>query len=326
MDFATEFFWRIDSINNSGTTTGDVWSSTTEPVFLVDGYMSYDVGGSDGDTLTTTKLNTGTPISLGTWAFDILVSSSINSGGTYKINTAGTTDFTLVGAANNTVGTIFVATGTPTGSGTVTVPRAFVSGSHVTALYSPFKNGSTIYPGNAATTAAKFGTDTQGNTATFTLTTPVNAMTIGFWMRFDSVNASNPDGMDLFQVKSAAGNWAVVGFDKNSNSIYLENGPSAPQNTLITAAVNTTYWITLKLGICGTAGQTDVLKVYAADGITLVGTVTYDCSSNSVGTYSSIQIGRNDNHHASNQPPTTSYVYYSQMGINTSTFPFPLGP
>lgn len=39
----------------------------------------------------------------------------------YRIKTVGTTDFTLVGAASNTVGTEFTATGTTTGTGTTTV-------------------------------------------------------------------------------------------------------------------------------------------------------------------------------------------------------------
>ena len=42
-------------------------------------------------------------------------------GRTYRIATVGTTDFTLVGAANNNVGTEFVATGVGTGTGTANV-------------------------------------------------------------------------------------------------------------------------------------------------------------------------------------------------------------
>jgi|GEM_PF-2189098 len=45
--------------------------------------------------------------------------TTIVAGSQYKIVTVGTTDFTTVGAASNTVGVIFVATGTPTGTGTV---------------------------------------------------------------------------------------------------------------------------------------------------------------------------------------------------------------
>jgi hypothetical protein len=41
------------------------------------------------------------------------------SGRQYKIQTVGTTDYTLVGSPNNTVGTVFTATGPATGTGTV---------------------------------------------------------------------------------------------------------------------------------------------------------------------------------------------------------------
>ena len=44
---------------------------------------------------------------------------SLVTGATYQILTVGTSDFTSVGASANTVGTIFTATGTTTGNGTV---------------------------------------------------------------------------------------------------------------------------------------------------------------------------------------------------------------
>ena len=43
---------------------------------------------------------------------------ALEVGTTYKIVTAGTTDYTLIGAANNNVGTIFTATGIGSGTGT----------------------------------------------------------------------------------------------------------------------------------------------------------------------------------------------------------------
>lgn len=48
-----------------------------------------------------------------------VAATDIVEGNSYAIKTAGTTDFTLIGAADNTVGTQFVATGTGTGTGTV---------------------------------------------------------------------------------------------------------------------------------------------------------------------------------------------------------------
>ena len=50
----------------------------------------------------------------------ITTAGSFVIGARYKILTAGNTDFTLIGAANNNVGTIFTATGAGTGTGTVT--------------------------------------------------------------------------------------------------------------------------------------------------------------------------------------------------------------
>ena len=48
-----------------------------------------------------------------------VAATALVTGTVYQILTVGTTDFTLVGAASNTVGTIFTATGTTTGTGTV---------------------------------------------------------------------------------------------------------------------------------------------------------------------------------------------------------------
>jgi hypothetical protein len=48
-----------------------------------------------------------------------VAATAIVAGRTYKIQTQGTSDFTLIGAPNNTVGTIFVATKSTTGTGTV---------------------------------------------------------------------------------------------------------------------------------------------------------------------------------------------------------------
>lgn len=49
----------------------------------------------------------------------IIVAGALVVGTTYKIVTVGTTNFTLVGAAANVVGTTFVATGAGAGTGTV---------------------------------------------------------------------------------------------------------------------------------------------------------------------------------------------------------------
>lgn len=50
--------------------------------------------------------------------FDAVEAGSFIVGTTYRIDTIGTTDFTLIGAASNTVGEVFIATGVGVGTGT----------------------------------------------------------------------------------------------------------------------------------------------------------------------------------------------------------------
>lgn len=66
----------------------------------------------------------------------------------YTILTAGTTNFTLIGAANNNVGTVFIATGIGTGTGTATTPNNFPA---VAVKGWAYLDGTT-YVGDAAAT------------------------------------------------------------------------------------------------------------------------------------------------------------------------------
>jgi hypothetical protein len=51
----------------------------------------------------------------------VYTADSLETNQTYRINTVGTTDFTLAGALSNTIGTEFTATGPVAGTGTVTI-------------------------------------------------------------------------------------------------------------------------------------------------------------------------------------------------------------
>ena len=74
---------------------------------------------------STSEFVIGTPIIftgndlLGGLVSEVTAGSFV-AGRTYQINSEGTTDFTLIGALNNNVGTTFVATGIGTGTGTAT--------------------------------------------------------------------------------------------------------------------------------------------------------------------------------------------------------------
>ncbi len=69
--------------------------------------------------LFTYPNNSGTSFTNPSYFAGLINATDIVTGGRYKILTVGTTDFTTVGSADNTIGTLFVATGTPTGTGTV---------------------------------------------------------------------------------------------------------------------------------------------------------------------------------------------------------------
>lgn len=79
-------------------------------------------------------------------AYKLISSNLLVTGVSYTINNVGTTDFTLVGASSNTVGVVFTATGTTTGTGnaysapstsTVSVPSTstIVTGLDTGGLY-----------------------------------------------------------------------------------------------------------------------------------------------------------------------------------------------
>jgi hypothetical protein len=56
-----------------------------------------------------------------------VTAGSFVTGATYQILVPGTTNFTLIGAANSTAGTVFVATGAGTGTGTATLIGTFLA-------------------------------------------------------------------------------------------------------------------------------------------------------------------------------------------------------
>lgn len=74
------------------------------------GVATYNLAGT-----TITQINPLTTVTAGSFVVGI----------EYTILSPGTTNFTLIGAANNNVGTVFTATGAGTGTGTATTPNNF---------------------------------------------------------------------------------------------------------------------------------------------------------------------------------------------------------
>lgn len=77
----------------------------------VEGKNRIDFATGNNDSSATTDPTTGLTGS-------VITAGSFVAGLEYQIETIGTTDFTLIGAASNTVGLLFVATGAGAGTGT----------------------------------------------------------------------------------------------------------------------------------------------------------------------------------------------------------------
>lgn len=120
------YYCKLDTINigysataNTGNALRGIFSDGGFPSTNANTFRQATVAGRFDVMFevngTNTSVYAGDYDFVGTTAATRLV-----PGATYTITTVGTTDFTLVGAASNTVGTVFVATGTTTGTGTAT--------------------------------------------------------------------------------------------------------------------------------------------------------------------------------------------------------------
>jgi hypothetical protein len=130
------------TVNSTSSVTNYVNLNSTfglnvnDPIVINDGYIAgiqtNDFGNILSDTIyfvseiiddnniTISTSYNGPVVSLETVGPTTLVAAgSMTAGQTYTIYFVGTSDFTLVGASSNAIGTIFVATGSTTGNGTV---------------------------------------------------------------------------------------------------------------------------------------------------------------------------------------------------------------
>ena len=135
--------WTVTRVGELLTASGNVsMSDNASQIMIVDdeyGYVYQEttpdlVYSQSGTTVTvtenTTNRHTGDSVEIdvqsGTLADGIYtvqmitsVATAMVANSTYRIETLGNSDFTLVGAATNTIGTIFMATGPTPGTGTV---------------------------------------------------------------------------------------------------------------------------------------------------------------------------------------------------------------
>ena len=118
------------TVANQGAISKGSWSVVAASNKDVVNYSSWSASAAlaVGDRIipTTPSANVYTVTTAGTTGATegtatAVAATATVSGGVYKIATVGTTDFTLIGSLNNTVGTVFLATGAGTGSGATTL-------------------------------------------------------------------------------------------------------------------------------------------------------------------------------------------------------------
>jgi hypothetical protein len=203
------FTYAKTASNISSTVdTGSVVSSSNIKMANASGILSVVNGGTGAATLKANNLlvgnGTSSPsvIPAGT-TNNVLISSSTSTvtagsfaiGTEYTILTVGTTDFTLIGAASNTVGVVFTATGVGTGTGTVTT-NTWVSGN--SPLPAALSTASGSAPSYSARAFVKFsaavagssninGTYTHSGT-TATVAATAHGLSVGhrIWLDFTS--------------------------------------------------------------------------------------------------------------------------------------------
>ena len=110
------------------------------------------------------------------------------TGQKYRIASAGSTNFTLVGASNNSVGTVFAATGAGSGSGNaVEIPA--VSTQKIGEVEYPVAKFDDTINVSAKSTSSKFSFSTLASGGTPT-TSPVTDLpcTFSLWAKFDNLH------------------------------------------------------------------------------------------------------------------------------------------
>lgn len=111
-------------IGASSNTVGVIFTATGPGSGSGDAFLNptdFTLIGSPNNTVGTIFTATGVGTGTGTVTYNgTLPVVAITPGKLYQIKTVGTTDFTDIGSPNNTVGTIFTATGVGIGTGTVT--------------------------------------------------------------------------------------------------------------------------------------------------------------------------------------------------------------
>ena len=136
--FTLGTYGNIKALFETATITASAPSSTTNFDVATQATQFYTSNTTGNFTLNFRGSATST-----------VTAGSFSVGTIYTIATIGTTDFTLIGAASNTVGVIFTATGAGSGSGTATtgtLNSILSTGQSVTCSLLVVNGGTAYYP------------------------------------------------------------------------------------------------------------------------------------------------------------------------------------
>ena len=120
--YADDASGTSQSFSSTGKTFVTFFEATSTPTLPVTGQTFVKYVGDDGVDGEDGLAGDDGPRGAGRWNVGISAvnAGSFSTGTTYWITTVGTTDFTLIGAADNNIGTEFTATGAGSGTGTAT--------------------------------------------------------------------------------------------------------------------------------------------------------------------------------------------------------------
>lgn len=245
------------------------------------GTTDFTLVGSPDNTVGTIFTATGVGEGTGTVTYNnTLPVTAIASGKLYQIKSVGSTDFTLIGSANNTVGTIFTATGIGTGTGTVVEITDFtqVGATKVSATnliagrkYIIFTLGTTSFTSIGASgntvglifTATKPGTGTgeaitvdfiaTGTTVGSGTVTSVSALDVDTYNNLISIGAGVCEALGnsippTYEPVDPAGVWARTTLDSTTPCLAEQYGIQQGVTTALPGPATSGYGITSDVG------------------------------------------------------------------------------
>jgi hypothetical protein len=224
---------------NVGIGTQALYSNTTGTYNFALGYQSmiYNNTGNNNTAIGTYSL-----YSLGR----ILTAGSFTTGVTYTIISSGTTDFTLIGAANSNAGTIFTATGVGTGNGTASANNALniafgqAAGQYLANGASPLYSASqSLYIGTS-TKASADGVTNENVIGYAAIGNGSNTMTFGASTITGNFFSGNIVVNNTFGLSSKTSGGTILNIFKTdaSNNIIIGSGSVGWNNTRIFAGTS----------------------------------------------------------------------------------------